>query len=291
MNVFLVDGTYELFRHFFAVPSVRDVDGYEVGAVRGSLTSIVSMLENDVTHLGVATDHVVESFRNTLWPGYKTDEGIDPDVLGQFVLLEDALEAMGVTVWPMSEFEADDGLASAAAKASLDPRVEQVFVCTPDKDLAQCVVDRKVVQFDRRAGTLRDADGVEAKFGVRPASIPDYLALVGDAADGFPGLPGWGAKSTASVIGHYGHLEMIPEDPQKWGVTVRGSTKLAATLTAKREQAFLFRDLATLRTTASVFDSVDELYWTGPRAEFFKLCTRLDAGGLFRRVMAVVGKR
>ena len=203
MNVFLIDGTYELFRHFYAVPSTRDVDGREVGAVRGVLGSVLRMLEDDVTHIGVATDHVIESFRNALWPGYKTGDGIDPALFGQFHPLEEALKALGVVVWPMTDLEADDGLASAAAKASGDPRVEQVFICTPDKDLSQCVAGRRVVQFDRRAGSLRDADGVRAKFGVPPASIPDYLALVGDTADGFPGLRGWGAKSTALVLGRY----------------------------------------------------------------------------------------
>ncbi len=291
MNVFLLDGTYELFRHFFAVPSTRDADGREVGAVRGVLGSVVSMLENDVTHLGVATDHMIESFRNALWPGYKMGGGIDPDLLEQFGPLEETLGAMGVAVWPMVEFEADDGLASAAARAAADPRVEQVFVCTSDKDLAQCVVDNRVIQFDRRAGTLRNADGVEARFGVRPASIPDYLALVGDAADGFPGLPGWGAKSAAAVLGRYGHLETIPDDPGAWDVTVRGAAKLAATLAGQREQALLFRDLATLRATAPVFESVDELRWVGPRVEFLDLCTRLDSGALFRRVAAVAARR
>ena len=194
MNVFLIDGTYELFRHFYAVPSTRDVEGREVGAVRGVVGSVLRMLEDDVTHLGVATDHVIESFRNALWPGYKTSDGIDPALFSQFHPLEEALEALGVVVWPMTDLEADDGLASAAAKASGDPRVEQVFICTPDKDLSQCVTGRRVVQFDRRAGSVRDADGVRAKFGVPPASIPDYLALVGDTADGFRGY-GDGVRS------------------------------------------------------------------------------------------------
>ena len=221
MNVFLVDGTYELFRHFYAVPPAKDVDGREVGAVRGVLGSVLSMLEDDVTHIGVATDHVIESFRNDLWPGYKTGEGVDPALLGQFGLLEEGLDALGVAVWPMTDLEADDGLASAAARAAADPRVEQVFICTPDKDLAQCVTGTRVVQFDRRAGALRDEEGVRAKFGVAPASIPDYLALVGDAADGFPGLKGWGAKSAAAVVGRYGRLDAIPDDPADWDVAVQ----------------------------------------------------------------------
>ena len=272
MNVFLIDGTYELFRHFYAVPSVRDVDGREVGAVRGVVRSVLSMLEDDVTHLGVATDHVIESFRNALWPGYKTGEGIDPALFAQFHPLEEALEALGVVVWPMTDLEADDGLASAAAKASADPRVEQVFICTPDKDLAQCVTGRRVVQFDRRAGSLRDDAGVLAKFGVPPASIPDYLALVGDTADGFPGLRGWGAKSTALVLGRYLHLEAIPDDAAAWDVEVRGASRLAAELATHRDLAARFRDLATLRTTAAIFETVDDLRWTGPRPVFFEVC-------------------
>ena len=202
MNVFLIDGTYELFRHFYAVPASSDTDGNEIGAVRGVLGSVVAMLEDGVTHIGVATDHVIESFRNGLWPGYKTGEGIDPVLHKQFHPLEEALSSMGVAVWPMEEFEADDGLASAAVKAAADEAVEQVFICTPDKDLAQCVVDNRVVQFDRRAGQLRDAKGVREKFGVSPSSIPDYLALMGDSADGFPGLPGWGHKSATVSYTH-----------------------------------------------------------------------------------------
>ena len=287
MNVFLIDGTYELFRHFYAVPSTRDVDGREVGAVRGVLGSVLRMLEDDVTHIGVATDHVIESFRNALWPGYKTGDGIDPALFGQFHPLEEALKALGVVVWPMTDLEADDGLASAAAKASGDPRVEQVFICTPDKDLSQCVAGRRVVQFDRRAGSLRDADGVRAKFGVPPASIPDYLALVGDTADGFPGLRGWGAKSTALVLGRYLHLEAIPDDAAAWDVEVRGAGRLAAELATHRDLAARFRDLATLRTTAAVFETVDDLRWTGPRPVFFEVCARLNTAGFFTRAQAL----
>ncbi|HJN44025.1 MAG: flap endonuclease [Acidobacteria bacterium] len=291
MNVFLIDGTYELYRHFYAVPSATDVDGREVGAVRGVIRSVLSMLEDDVTHLGVATDHVIESFRNQLWSGYKTGEGIDPALFAQFHPLEEALEALGVVVWPMTDLEADDALASAAARASDDLRVEQVFICTPDKDLAQCVIGQRVVQFDRRAGALRDADGVLAKFGVPPASIPDYLALVGDAADGFPGLRGWGAKSTALVLARYLHLEAIPDDAATWDVEVRGARRLVAELAAHRDLAARFRDLATLRTEAPVFETVDDLAWIGSRPTFFEVCARLNTPELFTRAKVLAGRR
>ena len=290
MNVFLVDGTYELFRHFYAVPPARDVDGREVGAVLGVLGSVLSMLEDDVTHLGVATDHVIESFRNELWPGYKTGDGVDPALLGQFGLLEEALDALGVAVWPMTDLEADDGLAAAAARAAGDARVEQVFICTPDKDLAQCVTGSRVVQFDRRAGALRDEEGVRAKFGVAPASIPDYLALVGDAADGFPGLRGWGAKSAAAVLGRYGHIDAIPDDPADWDVAVRGAGRLAAELAGRRDLARRFRDLATLRADGRLFDSVDDLRWRGPRPALFDLCARLKVPAHFERAQALASR-
>ena len=291
MNVFLIDGTYELFRHFYAVPASSDTDGNEIGAVRGVLGSIVAMLEDGVTHVGVATDHVIESFRNELWSGYKTGEGIDPVLHKQFHPLEKALSAMGVAVWPMEEFEADDGLASAAVKAAADEAVEQVFICTPDKDLAQCVVDNRVVQFDRRAGLLRDAKGVREKFGVSPSSIPDYLALMGDSADGFPGLPGWGHKSASTLLGHYGHLEQIPEKPDSWAVKVRGAKKLAQTLVEQREVALRFRDLATLREDAPVFDSVEQVRWVGPQANFFDLCAKMNVGRIYRRVDKLATQR
>ena len=291
MNVFLVDGTYELFRHFYAVPASSDADGNEIGAVRGVLGSIVLMLEDGVTHVGVATDHVIESFRNELWPDYKTGEGIDPVLRAQFHPLEEALVAMGIMVWPMEEFEADDGLASATVKASADEAVEQVFICTPDKDLAQCVVGDRVVQFDRRAGLIRDADKVREKFGVSPQSIPDYLALMGDSADGYPGLPGWGAKSASAVLGCYGHIEAIPDADDSWEVKVRGANKLAQTLTEQREAALKFRELATLREDAPVFDSVDQLRWVGPRGNFFDLCVKINASGIYRRVDRLAGQR
>jgi 5'-3' exonuclease len=264
VDVYLIDGTYELFRHYYAVPSVRDKDGREVGAVRGVLNSVLTMINGGATHVGVATDHVIESFRNAMWAGYKTGEGVEPDLFAQFPLLEAGLTELGVTVWPMIEFEADDALAAAAAKAALDPRVERVVICTPDKDLAQCVRSTRVVQMNRRTRTTFDEAGIIAKFGVRPASIPDYLALVGDTADGYPGLAGWGAKSTAAVLAKFGHLESIPADSRAWGVNAANPAALARVLTAERDRAFLFRDLATLRTDIPLFESVDELRWTGP---------------------------
>src|SRR5216110_332842 len=246
MEIHLVDGTYELFRHYYAVPSARDKQGREVGAVRAVLASVLGMIKGGATHIAVATDHVIESFRNDLWPGYKTSEGIEPDLLAQFPLLEESLVALGITTWPMVEYEADDALAAAAAAAARDPRVERVFICTPDKDLAQCVRGTRVVQMDRRARTTRDEAGVIAKFGVPPASIPDYLALVGDASDGYPGLQGWGAKSAAAVLAKFGHLESIPADWRTWGVNATRPGALAQTLERERDRALLFRDLATL---------------------------------------------
>ena len=276
MKIHLVDGTYELFRHFYAVPSARDEEGREVGATRGVVASVLGMINRGATHVGVATDHVIESFRNRLWPGYKTGAGVDPNLLSQFGLLEDALAALGVTVWPMVEYEADDALAAAAVRAAADARVEQVIICTPDKDLAQTVSGTRIVQLNRRTNVIRDEAAVVAKFGVLPASIPDYLALVGDAADGYPGLPGWGAKSSAAVLARYLHLEAIPEDPRTWGVNAANSGTLAATLGRERERAFLFRDLATLRTDIPVFDDVDELRWAGPTAAFQTLAAKMD---------------
>jgi 5'-3' exonuclease len=277
LEVYLVDGTYELFRHYYAVPSARDADGMEVGAVRGVLTSILGMINGGATHVGVATDHVIESFRNQLWPGYKTGDGIEPDLMAQFPLLEDALTALGVAVWPMVEFEADDALAAASAIASQNPDVDRVVICTPDKDLAQCVRGTRVVQMIRRTRTIRDEAAIVAKFGVRPESIPDYLALVGDAADGYPGLPGWGAKSTAAVLAKYGHLETIPADGTTWGVNAANAGALGRTLVREREHAFLFRELATLRTDIPLFDSIDDLRWQGPTASFAALGARFDA--------------
>jgi 5'-3' exonuclease len=277
VEVYLIDGTYELFRHYYALPSAREPDGREVAAVRGVIASILGMIQHGATHVAVATDHVIESFRNGLWPGYKTGAGIDPDLLGQFQLLEDALSAMGVAVWPMVEFEADDALASAAAAAARDQRVDRVIICTPDKDLSQCVRGTRVVQMNRRTRSIRDEAGVVAKFGVPPESIPDYLALVGDAADGYPGLPGWGAKSSAAVLARYGHLESIPEDWRTWHVNAASAGALAATLARERDRAILFRTLATLRTDIPLFDSVDDLHWKGPTPAFEALGSRLNA--------------
>ena len=275
MRAHLVDGTYELFRHFYALPSHRTVLGEEVAATRGVLGSVLALVAQGATHLGVATDHVIESFRNDLWPGYKDGSGVDADLKAQFPLLEEALEAMGVRVWAMVEDEADDALASAAAVAAADERVAEVLVCTPDKDLAQCV-GGKVVQLDRRTGARYDAAAIKAKFGVAPSSIPDYLALVGDSADGFPGLAGWGAKSAAAVLAHYRHLEAIPAAAGQWEVSVRNSPRLAATLAARRDEALLFRTLATLRADCPV-GTVDEWRWRGPTDAFEGLCERLEA--------------
>ena len=291
MNVFLLDGTYELFRHFFAVPSVKTAEGREVGAIRGVIGSVIAMLEEDVTHLGVATDHVVQSFRNDLYSGYKTAEGVDPELITQFHPLEVALRALGVVVWPMVEFEADDALASAASRAAADDQVEQVFICTPDKDLSQCVQDRRVVQFDRRAGVLRDAEGVRAHFGVPPTSMTDYLALVGDSSDGYPGLPGWGAKFASTLLAQYGHIEAIPAAPAEWSVRVRGAARLARSLAEGQADVAVFRDLATLRTTAPVFESLDELKWSGPTPAFFDVCASFNAPGYFRRAQALAEAR
>jgi 5'-3' exonuclease len=262
LEIYLVDGTYELFRHYYAMPSARDAKGREVAAVRGVVSSVLGMINGGAQYVGVATDHVIESFRNELWPGYKTGEGIEPDLLAQFPLLEAALAALGIATWPMVEFEADDALAAAAAAAARDPRVERIVICTPDKDLAQCVRGTRIVQMDRRRRTIRDEAGVVEKFGVPPASIPDYLALVGDAADGYPGLPGWGARSAAAVLAKFGHLESIPRDWREWkGVNAARPGALAYTLEQQRDRAFLFRGLATLRTDIVLFDSVEALRW------------------------------
>ena len=283
MRVHLLDGTYELFRHYFAVPKKQTSDGVEVGALGGVLNSVLWMIDEGATHIAVATDHVIESFRNDMWRGYKTSAGVEADLLSQFWPLEDALRAMGVTVWAMTDLEADDALASGAVLAAKDERVEQVMICTPDKDMGQCVVGQRIVQFDRRKRELRDEAGVVAKFGVQPSSIPDYLALVGDSADGYPGLSGWGAKSTAVVVSHYGTIEAIPDDVREWKVAVRGAGMLANTLRDNRQLAMLFKDLATLRTDAKLFTEVDELAWAGPVPSFGKLCEVLGAPELARR--------
>jgi 5'-3' exonuclease len=291
MQVHLVDGTYELFRQFLAPrPGHQDAGGVEVGATRAVLASVLGMLEGGATHLGVATDHVIPSFRNDLWADYKTGAGIDPELFGQFQLLEDSLEAMGVAVWAEVELEADDALATSAHVASEDPRVELAIICTPDKDLGQCV-GGKIVQLDRRKEILLDADGVLEKFGVLPESIPDYLALVGDSADGFPGLPGFGAKSAAALLRRYGHLEEIPDDGRLWDVAgLRSVDRLATTLAAGRAVADLFKVLATLRTDADV-GTVDDWEWTGPTNNFGDWCDRFDSPRLLARAKALANTR
>lgn len=286
MDVHLIDGTYELFRYFFAVPPAADAAGQEVGAVRGVLNSILSMIEHGATHLGVATDHVVESFRNDLYPGYKTSEGVPPELLSQFPILEEALTAMGVVVWPMVYYEADDALASAAAKAAQDVRVKQVLICSPDKDLAQCVVGTRVVQLDRSRELLRDETGVVAKFEVKPGSIPDYLAVVGDDADGYPGIAGWGKKAAASCLSRYPHLEEIPKNWREWDPSIRKARPLSESLFSNWNDALLFRTLATLRLDVPVFDRVDILQWNGANADFERLCHRMRAPNIFSRATA-----
>ena len=277
MEIYLVDGTYELFRHYYALPSARDAEGCEVAAVRGVLASVLGMIKGGATHIAVATDHVIESFRNELWSEYKTSEGIEPDLLAQFPLLEEVLSAACVLVWPMVEFEADDALAAAAVASAKDARVERVIICTPDKDLAQCVSGTRIVQLNRRTRVTLDEAGVIKKFGVSPSSIPDYLALVGDSADGYPGLPGWGAKSSAAVLAKFLHLETIPADSRDWHVNAVNAGALAATLVRERDRALLFRRLATLRTDIALFDDVDQLRWHGPTPAFAKIAARLDA--------------
>ena len=283
MKVHLVDGTYELFRYFFGVPAAMDTNGQDVGAVRGVLGTVLSMIERGATHIGVATDHVVESFRNDLYAGYKTSEGVPPTLLAQFPILENALLSLGVVVWPMIEFEADDALASAAAKAAREPTVDQVVICTPDKDLGQCIVGTRVVQLDRRRGVFRDEASVVEKFGVVPESIPDYLALVGDSADGYPGVSGWGPKAAALTLSRYTHLEAIPEDWQAWHPSIRKARTLAATLFDAWNNVLLYRTLATLRLDVPTFDTVDALRWKGPRTDFEDCCRRLQSPDLFVR--------
>jgi len=290
MDVYLIDGTYELFRHFFALPPATDVNGREIGAVRGVLNSVLDMVERGATHLGVATDHVIESFRNDLYPGYKTGEGVPAQLISQFPILEEALGELGVMVWPMIEYEADDALASAAAKASAEEQVKQVIICTPDKDLSQCVAGTRVVQLDRRRNIVRDQAGVVAKFGVEPGSIPDYLALVGDSADGFPGLPGWGPKASSLTLSRYVHLEAIPKDWREWPASMRSASRLAATLFELWNDALLFRTLATLRLDVPVFDAVDDLRWLGPRPEFEARCASMNSRELFSRATRIANR-
>ena len=285
MEIHLVDGTYELFRHYFAVPSHKTSEGIEVAATRGVLGTLVRLLEDGATHIGVATDHVVESFRNDLFDGYKTGEGTPPEIMSQFPLVEALIEAAGFITFPMVEFEADDALASAARIAKEDPSVNRILICSPDKDLAQCVTDDgRVVQFDRRQEVIYDAAGVKEKFGVSPSSIPDFLALVGDSADGIPGLPGWGANSSSLLLACYGTIEEIPLDPNKWDVPVRGAEKLAETLSQNFKEAQLYKDLTILRDNVSVMSNVSELEWVAPKEHFTELCERLDASKLAERL-------
>lgn len=283
MNVHLIDGTYELFRHYFALPSHLTTTGNEVGATRGVLASLIGMLEGGATHIGVATDHVIESFRNELWPDYKTGDDLPIDLAAQFPLLEEVLNLAGFSVWPMTTHEADDALGSAALIASRDERVETVFICTPDKDLAQCVDGNRVVQFDRRKNSVIDESGVVEKFGVPPKSIPDYLALVGDSADGFPGLPGWGARSSATLLARYGQIEQIPRDVLQWDVSVRGAKKLAETLNEQFDLALLFRRIATLDLEVPTFDAVDDLRWRGPAEGFGEIAVEIGAADMVER--------
>jgi 5'-3' exonuclease len=286
VKVHLVDGTYELFRSFYGAPSAQAADGREVGATRGLLRTLASLLREDgVTHVACAFDHVIESFRNDLYAGYKTGAGIEPELLAQFEPAERAAAALGIVVWPMVEFEADDAVATMAARAAADPRVEQVVICSPDKDMAQCVRGDEVVLLDRRRRTVLDEQGVIDKFGVPPASIPDYLALVGDSADGFPGVPRWGAKSAAAVLARYRHLADIPDDAGAWEVTVRGASTLAANLREHRREAELFLRLATLRLDVPLAESVDDLAWRGARRpELEALCDEVGERDVLERV-------
>ena len=290
MQVHLVDGTYELFRYHFALPSHLNGAGLEVAATRGVAGSLLGLVEDGATHVAVATDHVIESFRNDLYDGYKDGSGMEPEILGQFQLLEDVLEACGFTVFAMVEYEADDALGAAARLAAADDRVEQVLICTPDKDLGQCV-GGKVFQYDRRKQLLIDEDGVREKFGVAPSAIPDYLGLVGDTADGFPGLPGWGAKSAAAILDRYGRLEDVPADADDWDVKVRGAVKLARTLTDQRDEAYLFRTIATIAYDAPTFADVEDLRWTGPTDALAALADQLDAPNLVEKAERLAESR
>jgi 5'-3' exonuclease len=293
MQVHLVDGTFELFRAYFGAPSRTTAEGFEVGAVHGLARSLLALLgAPEVTHVAIAFDHVIESFRNDLYPGYKTGDGIDPALFAQFWPAEDACRALGVVVWPMVEFECDDALATAAARFAASPEVEQVVICSPDKDLTQCVRGARVVCLDRMRGKTLDEQGVHAKFGVGPASIPDWLALVGDAADGYPGIPRWGAKSAAAVLAEYERLERIPDDAASWSVKVRGAAALAQTLSEQRADALLYRKLATLREDVPLAEQLDDLRWRGPAGAAEPAAVlRLELDGLLERAAgAAAGK-
>jgi 5'-3' exonuclease len=289
VDVQLVDGTYELFRHYYGQPSRRAADGSEIAATRGVLSTVLSMLESGATHVGVATDHVIESFRNDIWPGYKTSAGVPEQLLSQFTVLERCLEAMGVTLWPMTELEADDAIASAAAVAGDDPRVGQVRIWSPDKDLAQCVRDARVVQVDRRSKVVLDEDGVWTKFGVAPASIADWLGLVGDSADGFPGLAGWGKRSASLVLARYGTIDAVPDSLAEWDPAlqrIHNATALATRLATERPLALLFRDIATLRVERTLLGDVDELAWGGPTPAFTDVSALIGEPRLAQRAAA-----
>jgi len=286
MKIHLVDGTYELFRSYFGAPPQRAPDGREVGATLGLLRSMLSLLARPgVTHVACAFDQVIESFRNDLFPGYKTSEGVDPELLAQFPLAEQATSALGLVVWPMVEFEADDALATAAARFKDQPGVEQVLICTPDKDLAQSISGTRVVCWDRRRDLVLDEEGAMKKFGVRPESMPDWLALVGDAADGYPGIPGWGAKSASALLSRFGHLEAIPEDPRQWGLEMKRALRLAESLGSRREEVLLYRRLATLRTDVPLRETLPDLEWRGAfRERLVGLCREWGEAELPERV-------
>ena len=285
MKIHLVDGTYELFRSHFGAPSRKAPDGREVGATLGLLNSLLALLtKSGATHVACAFDHVIESFRNDLFSGYKTSEGVDADLLAQFALAEQAVAALGIVVWPMVEFEADDALASATLRFSGEAGVEQVVICSPDKDVAQLVLGNQVVCWDRRRDIVYDDAAVLAKFGVRPASIPDWLALVGDSADGYPGLSGWGAKSASTVLSRYDHLESIPDDPERWGLGSARALRLAETLRAHQEEVLLYRRLATLRQDVPLQERIADLEWRGAHQRLKQLCGELGSATFPERV-------
>ena len=285
MRIHLIDGTYELFRHFFGAPSHINSKGQEVGAVRAVASSMLSMVNQGATHIGIATDHVITSFRNELYDGYKDGSDLDPVILGQFNLLEEVLDSLGFMIFPMVDFEADDGLGAAARKAALNPDVEQVIICTPDKDLGQCLTqDEKIIQYDRRKELRITYETVIEKFGVAPESIPDYLGLVGDTADGFPGIKGWGAKSSATLLSHYHHIENIPNDHMEWAMQVRSSQKLSESLNTDYELALLFKLIATIDYDAPTFETVSELKWNGPKDNYENILKSIDGDRIFQRL-------
>jgi len=285
MQIHLIDGTYELFRHFFGAPSHINGSGQEVGAVRAVASSMLSMINQGATHIGIATDHVITSFRNELYDGYKDGSDLDPIILSQFNLLEEVLDSLGFMIFPMVDFEADDGLGAAARKAALNPDVEQVIICTPDKDLGQCLTqDEKIIQYDRRKELRITYETVIEKFGVAPESIPDYLGLVGDTADGFPGIKGWGAKSSATLLAHYHHIENIPNDHMEWAMQVRSSQKLSETLNNDYELALLFKLIATIDYDAPTFETVNELKWNGPKDNHENILKNIDGDRILQRL-------